>query len=316
MKKSTKIIICILIIFVVVGLVIVLLAQGPANSDGGKNKQTSTDKNSGNTPPIIEQHSIMLQNILNDEYYDGLIARVFKNDELDLLDTALFQAHPYAFLEDQGINVEEIKNGQTQAYTMSYVLDDEPNNLYIYTRVLQDDYYYSVYLLKYRLTDKEMDEYHLLHSGQGQARFYIQSVFLNNEISEMKTPEIVGSSKIKKKAYEEMRGTAKNNKFVQTNNCDVIFLNPNKEEKTFSVIVIPNFGNDRLMTFEGEIANLTCKSFASLNFDNDIFTAPYRFGGSFSIPSNEKETATFYFPQDTYLNVSGCRDFEKENWDQ
>ncbi len=287
--------------------------NGGTNNNGGNNNNNQNNNNNENNNNQIDMsgYSKMLQNVLTNEYYDDLVYRTITNQEHNLLETGLFQPHPYTFLEKQGIDVEAIKNNQTEAYTMSYVLDEEPNNLYIYTRVLQNDSYYAIYLLKYELTDKEMDDYHLLHTGIGNTRYYIQSVFLNDEISKTKKVEIVGSSKMEKRAYEEMKKTAIKHEFVDADKCDVVFINPNAEEGTFNVKIIPNFYEDKFMAFESEIANIEC--LADPRFSGDVYTGPYSFGGSFLIASNEKENGTFYFPQDTYLNTSYCQDFENDH---
>lgn len=266
-----------------------------------------------NIKPDIDYsgYSQMLQNVLTNEYYDELIHSVFVDRNLDLLETAAFQPHPYYFLEDQGINTDAIRNEETTAYSMSFVLDDEPNNLYIHTRVLQKNLFYQNYLIRYELTDQEMADYHMLHSGKGQTSFYIQSVFLNEEISRTHTAEIVGSSKMMDDSYEGMKETAKNWEFINAKRCDTIFINPDDESATFTVVVVPNFYDNLHMAFDSEIATLTCQA-RELNYTNGIYSSPYSFGGAFRVTYQENTPGTFYLPQDTNLNITHCQDFEND----
>ena len=138
--------------------------NGPQFNIGGT--QNNVD-NENRNPIDVSGYSQILQNILLDEHYDNLIYQAIVGKNYQLLETGVFEPHPYAFLASEGFDISAIKNDEIEAYTMSFVKDEEPNNLYIYTRVMQDNSYWTNYLLKYKLTDKEMDDYHFLHSGNG-----------------------------------------------------------------------------------------------------------------------------------------------------
>lgn len=256
------------------------------------------------------QYSKLLQNVLNSEEYDELLARA-RSGETDLYTSAYLQPHPYAFLEDQGINVDEIKSGETEAYTMSYVLDEEPNNLYMYTRVLQNNSYYQNYLIKYTLTDEEMEDYHMLHTGTGETHYYIQSAFINNEISKMKTPTIVGQAKISVEAHENLTESFQSGKPTNTDHCNIIMFNIDENSETFTLIAIPKYYDDYKMTYDHLIRE--SKYIApTISLNNNIYNNPQS-RQMLSCLTSEKKNAVLYFPQDAKLNVVYCKDVEKLN---
>lgn len=258
--------------------------------------------------PMYEEYSELLQNIMANKRYDELVDQIFINNKA-ILQSGEVEPHPYAFLEDEGYDVEAIKKGNELAYTMSYVLDEEPNNLYMYTRVLQTDHYVN-YLLKYELTDEEMDDYHMLHSSDGYAHFFIQSIFMNNEISETRKPEIVGKTKISVTAFEKLTqnmqyaSSAVNSKY-----CDFILLSTNDENDTFETILIPRPYQDESMKFDGKISIANRQSAYDLAMKNGIFKQPTT-SQSFETLTAIKKEATFYFSQEANLAFVRALSFE------
>ena len=268
-----------------------------------------TDTNPGDTtttnPGIqLEQYSELLQNVLTNEYYNYLIDSA-RGGNYDLYTSGKFQPHPYAFLEDEGFDIEAIENKQLDCYTMSYVLDEEPNNLYMYTRVNDGSVVHN-YLLKYELTDQEMKDYDMTHNAPtGATNYYVQAVFMNNEISEMKTPTIVGTSKMTLKAFEGMTETMTGRYNLETEKCDIIMTNPDPKNYYFNLKLIPYFYESKQMTFNCSIADLNCK--ATIIYENYVFKSPYTFG-SFRPNSYTSHSATLYFTQRANLNLERCKD--------
>lgn len=159
----------------------------PSNPDiGGIHGEAETGK-----------YSRLLTSVLNDEYYKSLMSSTKVED----YHIPAFDAHPLAFLEDQGIDVTKILDGTYQASTMSFVYDDEPNNLYINTRILIDDSYYQSYLLTYQLTDKEMADYKLVHGNKNSYSYSWPAFFMNDKISETKQPTKVLSTQYTKATH-------------------------------------------------------------------------------------------------------------------
>ncbi len=248
-------------------------------------------------------YSKMLINVLNNENYKNLIESAKYNT--DLFESPEFDPHPYAFLEDEGIDVNKIKDGTYSCYTMSFVKDDELNNLYMHTRVLIDDTYYQSYLLKYELTDQEMKDYQMIHGCfDDPLRYYSHIYFLNNEISELKKPTIVGTSKMEKSALEStIRRHATAHKDGPTEGCHSIILDVNKYDRTLRLLLIPHYYQTNRVAY-----------------DNYLIDYNYTTGIIFQDPDNEicnnsfeplilieqskqKINATFFFSQDADFRI-------------
>ena len=279
-------------------------------NDNTSNVGNNTNNNNGNTNDNtidMSQYSQLLQNVLNNEYYDSLLIRTEISGEYDLYETGDFKPHPYAFLEDEGFDVESIKNGELDAYTMSYVLDEEPNNLYLYTRVAdKTNTYYNTYLLKYELTDQEMDDYQLMHAANdGNARYFLQSVFMNNEISKIKTPEIIQNLKITFEALNGMDKYFTNRSFIETNHCIPMPIIKNPKEYDYSIIIVQKDINEQVMLFNDDI--ITLQVYDMISMKNDIYRSPY---SNFLIEAQEALSAKVYLSQDANLKYRKCLNFE------
>lgn len=275
--------------------------KGPSSSDVETNNKGQNNINK------YSQYTELLQNVLNNEYYNQLIGQA--EADFDFYKTGYFDPHPYAFLEDEGYDIQAIKDNEIECYTMSYILDEEPNNLYMYTRVANEGDFYTNYLVKYTLTDKEMKDYKLTHEDtNNSSKFYIQSVFMNNEISELKTPTIVGESNISFDAFKKFTKDMENRSHSKSDWCDIIMINPSKEDYTFDLILIPRIYKDDEMIYSSEINYLKCN--AAIHETSGIFTGPYTFGEYLPL-SNEPYKATLFYPQKTYLAHMYCEDLTK-----
>ncbi len=167
------------------------------------------------TNPEESKYSQMLLNVLNDSYYNSLHEQLTNENWMNLYNTPAYDPHPYAFLEDEGIDTNKILNGTYPAFTMSFVLDEEPNNLYIHTRVLIDGSYYQSYLITYKLTNKEMSDYQEMHGQTGiDNSFKWPAFFLNDEISKIKQPTQVLETKYSIETFSIFNKTYKNWNYI------------------------------------------------------------------------------------------------------
>lgn len=221
---------------------LVLTASTVAALSACKKNSEHNQNNGTNSGYTDEQrkYSELLEEVLNDPYYTQCISKAMKNPEYRK--SAVFDSHPYAFLESQGYDVNAIMNGEQECRTVSYELEQEPNNLYMFVRVVDGDAY-CYYLLKYKLTEQEMKDYktmHLFYIENGLYRCHFSAFFLNDKISELKTPEIVGTSKIVKKTTDlNMANYPKHLEDHPSSACDYAILNFNPEDKTFKFLMIP-----------------------------------------------------------------------------
>ncbi len=272
-------------------------AHNPTQNPSSSSSQTTSQQGNQSN----EKYSEMLMNVVNDPEIQTLITNAQQNEEL--FDSAVFDPHPYAFLEDEGYDVNAIKNGETECYTMSYVLDEEPNNLYIATRLLVNDDYYATYLLKYKLSDKEMSDYRSMHGRYDVDYSYkIYATFLNNEISETKEATIVGKSKFSKKTIETHGPYYPNAfKYAPTKPCRYIMINPSIENNTVEFVLTPLLKGDETMVCHSYIYKCLISSLAKYECVGDIFiNAPHT--SMMSFEEKSQKDATFFYPQDAYLN--------------
>ena len=280
--------------------------SGNPNDDTHQNGGNSNNGNNENeNDNDLSKYSQLFQNVLTNAWYDELVAR-YLNGETSL--GKYFQPHPYTFLEEQGFSQSDIISGKTPAYTMSYVLDEEPNNLYIHTRVQTNDYYTN-YLICYTLTDEEMTDYNMIHGGNGLTRQYLQAFFMNHEISKAKKPTILGTSKIFVSSLESMIKSYKEIDLVETDICDIIFLNPNKEDDTFNLIILPAYYKYENMITHEKLNIAHC--FSSLRFENEIYSGPIDTSSAVFYSSTQK-IAKLYFPQNVSLKKVSYMDFESD----
>lgn len=166
------------------------------NSNNNSNNNSTTEKES--------QYSQMLLNVLNDEHYNSLIEQAKTNK--DVYTRGEFKPHPYAFLEDEGFDVNAIMNDNLKCISFVYSLKDEPNVLYVITRAetASSEPYFTQYVLKYTLSKQEMADYKMLHEG-----FFAQACFLVNEISELHDPQVLSKTKITVQAQTSLSNSIK-----------------------------------------------------------------------------------------------------------
>lgn len=256
-------------------------------NNGQNNNGNNNQNNNQNNQIDWSEYSQLLEDLCKDEYYVNLLAQA-RNGNSALYETGEFDPHPYAFLENEGFDVKKIKNGSIEAHSLSYVLDEEPNNLYINTRVLQDNSYWVSYLLKYELTDEEMDDYHMLHDGH-----FTQAMFINSFISKTKDPVSAEKTKIKTNIFDSLVEFISNKKLVSSKNCNLIITNPNLKEHTFDTIVLPEHGlTKETMSYGGNISFITY--FTDLRMDNEIITS---YSLLSAIEQNQVDAETF-IPED------------------
>lgn len=101
--------------------------------------------------------------------------------------------HPYAFLSQQGFDIDSIKNGELECKTSAFVYDDEPNNLYMVVGVKTGykDKRNNTYFLKYKLSNRDMEDYFWLQQND-----FTVSFFVNDIISQLYQPEILSVSSV------------------------------------------------------------------------------------------------------------------------
>ena len=165
------------------------------NNNSINNSENNNQNNNNNNQP---DYSNIVNYILANDYYTNLVARAEADPHANNFGK-YFAPIPYGFLEEEGYNTQAIKDGQIDANSRSFILDEEPNSLYIAISVETKTAtpYYTDYMIKYSLSDDEVEDYKLLNSKK-----YIEASFLNDAISRTKEPIIISEVRCTVEAHE------------------------------------------------------------------------------------------------------------------
>ena len=186
-------------------------SQTPGSNSGGN---TSGGNNSGSQTPDYSKYSQILKNVLTDPYYLDLESMEIADKKIGSgrysFNNPKFMALPYGFLEDEGYDIEQIKKSNLYAKSEVYVKN---NDLFIELRAetktgtnfyKENSSYLTNYLIKYTLTDQEMKEVKALHQPLDpfSKKTYLQAPMFIQELSYLKTPEIISKAYITKAALD------------------------------------------------------------------------------------------------------------------
>ena len=187
-------------------------------------------------PDPTEQYSDILRAVLNDPYYDEIAEEFHNVNAADSRSNKIY-AIPYGYIESIGIDTSPIKNDEVEAYATTYIKDDEPNYLYVYARVENNDStpYYTCYNLKYSITDQEKEELEMLHEDG-----YIQAPFFIQELSNQKTPVDTKVASLTVERFNSFSNSFKKNSWSSTDafghhNIDISLIGFSVEDQTFEI---------------------------------------------------------------------------------
>ena len=207
------------------------------NNNTGDNTNDNQNNNSSNNN--YSEYSDLLQYVLTNEDYNKMRLEIRDNHSL-LEDHTAYGAHPFAFFEDQGYDLTDVLNNHATCMTSTFVRKNEPNNLYMITRIQvnANKPYFDEYFLKYTLTDQEMREYRKIYSNS-----YVQAYFINDAISEMKQPTILGNGRVAVETHESLlkafQQHAPTNKLLNNEKTDNFTLfNIDEESGTFKAVLL------------------------------------------------------------------------------
>ena len=276
----------------------------------GENGDENNNQSNQTSPNEIDwsRHSELLKNLCENEEYDTLIAQAKHISYFVTSNMGYFEPHPYAFLEDQGYDIEAIKKDRIEVQTFSFIAKDKPNSLFINTRVLCDDIlpdqtHWVSYLLEYELTDKEVSDYHSLHSQPGY--YFVQSYFINNEIARTRSPVFVDKTMLSTELYDILNRIIAERKLVSTKNCRFVISNFNTDDYTFDLIVAPCLTDYKTVYNRSNIFKGTYST-GRANMKNYVLLSI----GLLLSESGNGYIGTTYLPQDIEIYSIRCEDFE------
>ncbi len=243
--KNSKIILSLIFVFIFIFSAFAFTAcspncQGltiPSNqSSGGGSASGGSDSNGGDNE---QKYSDIVIKLMTDDYYYN-IARTILYDSTKVEKNML--PIPYKFLREHGHNVDAYLEGTLNVFASSYIYDNDHNHIYVSVKAENVSYheygnYYTNYVLKYPLTNREYEEYVYLNKGiNGDG--YVQGLLFIQELDNQKTPEIVNQINIAVKSYDDMieqYSSSKNINFNKYYKIDMDIYVFNKNEIEISV---------------------------------------------------------------------------------
>ncbi len=160
----------------------------------------SASGSGANTVPRPENDykSEILTNVLQEKTYLEAITS-YAGNGID----PRYYSFPYGFLNSQGIDPEQYRNGDKSCYCSAYI-EKGRRTLNFALRAETDEFtegtpYYLCYTVSYELNEREYGEYELLHRGG-----YIEAPFFVQELSQQKQAQIIAQAKITSNAYDSI----------------------------------------------------------------------------------------------------------------
>lgn len=235
MKKLLALILAMLMI------VSVLASCGGSSNNNGDDTQNGANgngedvenakPNNGNNQNENNSIKNLKSYVLNNSEYNQTIQKGIADYEYT--NSAAFDPHPYAYLAAKGHDVEAIKNGTIECETITYVLDEKPNILYMAVKVYENKIA-THYHFGLKLTDTQMETYREINDKP-----YAEAAFTNDAITTLnkniieetcfKMSEV--SSKHLNQAYKENYPHLYNDVFM-------IFKDINPDDDTFVGLMI------------------------------------------------------------------------------
>lgn len=254
--------------------------NGKDNNKDDTGKTEDTTPSDGDTDDVLQPYSNLIKTLFTDSYFKQA-NQDFAKDVHAFVGNAKYSNHPYSFYAQQGFDINEIQAGiaefDKKCVTYSFIYDNEPNNLYMATYVADsNNQIYHEYLLKYELTEHEIQDYQFLN-GHANSKgnwhiVYPQYRLLNEVVARTHTPTIISYQKelvSSHNALTELDNKSWNNigllawypfKFNKTPNyyhpCDYIILSSEpfdlEGEPEYIQIAMKNDHNIKVLAFESD----------------------------------------------------------------
>lgn len=165
---------------------------------------SATDSSTQTPENAYSEYSKILQTVMTDSYYTNLVdvaeTKYNQGDKYYAKNNNTYMQIPYGFLKQQGYNIDAIKNNQLECISDVYT---RGNDLYIELKVEHKSSidYFANYLIKYTLTNQELEDLTLLNSAT--SRPYYQAPQFIQELSYQKNAELL-SVQYWEKQYQQL----------------------------------------------------------------------------------------------------------------
>lgn len=298
------------------------------STDSNENEQNGSTENeqSGSTenePTFEEQHSQILLDVINSSYYASLYSKYKTASSID--NELYYHIYsydvwpiPFGFLSSQGYEIESIKNGELSCTSYPYMLEDEPNSLYIACKAETKASlnYYTCYTLKYTLSDLEVSDLkYLCDKKAAETPLFIQ------ELSYQKTPSVLTKASMSVKAYDSIlyRFTNSNDWLTEelfgstSVTIDVLDFSTENNTLELAVRTDPSNPKQKGMLKYGHLTSGSSTPISSTLINNvNVYTAPYPYV-VFQSSEAIEEYKTEYTPITLYAYYIGYVHLLSEN---
>lgn len=178
--------------------------NGDENGENGGASQTTPDGSTGSSESKYSKYSPLLQEVLSDPQWDALYRR-YESGEISANEntydggTNLLEAIPYDYLASKGEDISGIKKGAVGVNAYLYTMENDKNHIYnkldVVYNVKNGETYINQYLLKYRITEQELDDLRMLYSGK-----YYQGPIMFQCLAAKQQPEVISEFSLTEKA--------------------------------------------------------------------------------------------------------------------
>ena len=285
-----KILALILAMLMIVG---VLASCGESSNDNGDDAQNGANgngegvedakPNNGDDQNENDPAKSLMSYVLSNSEYKNLIQKGVANYEYT--NSAAYDPHPYAYLAAKGHDVEAIKNGTIECDTLTYVLEEKPDVLYMGVKVYENGvathYHFGV-----KLTKSQMEDYEKINSEP-----YVQAPFTNDAITTL-NKNIIEETCFKMSEYDSKGLDAGVGQYKKGFSAHVVNVNP--EEQTFTAILLTksNVYLNTSYSYSYLNTNIRISEFLSadtlLSEDNIFYTMPASFSHILQLEETEK----------------------------
>ena len=233
------------------------------------NKESATDNGNDSEQVTESAESKLKDYVLNNVEYNNIIKQCANVDRTNHETFYQLDPHPYGFLESKGHDIQAIKNGTVKCETMSYIVKENPNSLFIATRVHEDGIA-THYHLEYRLNDADMEFY-----KKATGTNYIQAAFTNDAVSRLEgQPDNETCIKISTADTKGLDTALNCSRDLGSAYVAAYIIGADTENDTFDCVVLPKFNHKYHQEMPSYFRIGTVESRGAFSSKNGVYDLP------------------------------------------
>ena len=238
-----------------------VFAFAPACAGGNTTEQTGGAQDGGaqgggaqgGDSSSQNRYCDILTDIINDPYYDQVNADY--GDDGILKGQNAEAPIPYAFLEREGYDVDAIKNDQLSCESVAYIIGDDTSKLYLSVKAETSAGYYGNYVLSYPLTEKEYEDFYMLHD-----EMYIEAAFFVQELDKQKRATVESHVNVDTKTLEDLEYVVGLycDDYIYNKNVKIDFISTDQERKFVLNVRTVDKSNKEMISKNKELHTAKC----------------------------------------------------------